>query len=179
MAAHQGVVNMGATKFLLPLLLTVAVLAAVARADEAIDPQEIRVITATSATSNCIGDPKTPVCAAETMMACFARLDLRLCEHVGVDASLLQLPKIQENVRYQVLTSHVIRSEDIPPELQDVYWMKPGYVEITILEMDFIPSGGSSNEPPMGWKISYVTKSTASGWQIVSWALWSADEPDN
>lgn len=40
---------------------------------------EIREITATAATSDCIGDPKTPACAAETWLACEVRLDSELC----------------------------------------------------------------------------------------------------
>lgn len=45
-------------------------------------PSEVRVITSTTATSDCIGDPKTPVCAVETFLACIARLDHGLCAKV-------------------------------------------------------------------------------------------------
>jgi hypothetical protein len=41
---------------------------------------EVRVIMPDSATSTCIGDPKTPECAVETMLACIVRADKRLCE---------------------------------------------------------------------------------------------------
>ncbi len=45
-------------------------------------PSDIRTITATDASSPCIGVPKTPVCAAETVLACFARADAALCDRV-------------------------------------------------------------------------------------------------
>ena len=38
--------------------------------------QEIRSITRTEATSQCIGDPRTPLCAVETLLACFTRHDM-------------------------------------------------------------------------------------------------------
>ena len=40
---------------------------------------EIRTITATTATSDCIGDPKTPACALDTYIACGTRDDPSLC----------------------------------------------------------------------------------------------------
>lgn len=42
-------------------------------------PDDIRVITATDATSDCIGKTDTPVCAVETLLACTARADNDLC----------------------------------------------------------------------------------------------------
>jgi hypothetical protein len=40
---------------------------------------EIREITANTSTSDCIGDPKTPACALETLIACGVRKDAKLC----------------------------------------------------------------------------------------------------
>ena len=45
---------------------------------------EVRSITAEAATSDCIGDPHTPLCAVETFLACTVRRDLDLCATVGV-----------------------------------------------------------------------------------------------
>ncbi|MGE0093199.1 MAG: hypothetical protein AB7M05_14950 [Alphaproteobacteria bacterium] len=39
------------------------------------DRSEIREITATTATSDCIGDLKSPICAVETLLACLVRMD--------------------------------------------------------------------------------------------------------
>lgn len=40
---------------------------------------EIRTITTTTSTSDCIGDPKTPTCALDTFIACGTRKDPGLC----------------------------------------------------------------------------------------------------
>ncbi len=45
-------------------------------------PSEVRTITTTSATSSCIGAPKTPVCAVETLLGCFARREAKLCRSI-------------------------------------------------------------------------------------------------
>lgn len=44
------------------------------------DAPEFRVITLDSASSTCIGDPKTPECAVETILACNVRRNGLLCE---------------------------------------------------------------------------------------------------
>ena len=59
-----------------------AVLAAIAGNASAQLP-EIRSIFQTSATSRCIGNPKTPLCAVETFIACWVRRNRPLCEIVG------------------------------------------------------------------------------------------------
>ncbi|WP_337998184.1 hypothetical protein [Oleispirillum naphthae] len=59
----------------------IALCGGVARAGETF-PSDVRTITATGATSSCIGDPKTPVCAVETLLACFARRAAPLCRSV-------------------------------------------------------------------------------------------------
>lgn len=62
-------------RVLVALLLTM--LGALVGCDEGL---EVRVITPDSASSTCIGDPKTPLCTVETMLACLVRDDGRLCE---------------------------------------------------------------------------------------------------
>lgn len=44
-------------------------------------------ITRTDSTSPCIGDPKTPLCAVETFIACFVRRQIQLCGRVGASIS--------------------------------------------------------------------------------------------
>jgi hypothetical protein len=50
---------------------------------DAIWDAQPRIITATDATSMCIGDPRTPLCALETTLACRVRSDPVLCDKVG------------------------------------------------------------------------------------------------
>jgi len=46
---------------------------------------ELRHISPTESNSACIGDPRTPTCAFETLLACLSIYDAQLCEAVGVD----------------------------------------------------------------------------------------------
>lgn len=46
-------------------------------------PDEIRYVERDGATSDCIGDPKTPLCAVESWIACDIRGDIELCIRAG------------------------------------------------------------------------------------------------
>jgi hypothetical protein len=56
-------------------------------ADFAVDfvPNEERQVTWYGSTSNCIGDPRSPACALDTMMACMLRRDAALCRSIGME----------------------------------------------------------------------------------------------
>jgi len=84
---------------------------------------EKRVLDFTNAgsTSRCIGDPKTPLCAAETMAACLIRADWKLCElndhdysvyGSGVPAGISFL----YFYRYEILSSRTLAAPDIAYE---------------------------------------------------------------
>lgn len=47
-------------------------------------PDEIRFIDVDEATSDCIGDPKTPLCAVETWIACDVQTDPNICFRAGL-----------------------------------------------------------------------------------------------
>jgi hypothetical protein len=140
----------------------------VALAEEVFDPKQVRVITPTFATSNCIGDPKTPICAVETFLACMARAKKSLCETIGVYK--LSVPKKpMKHLRYQILSSRIIQKEDVTPALEDADWFKPGFAEIYILEPE--------HNPPTGYKFIYHIKPVEAGWKVISWYLLGSDEP--
>lgn len=143
--------------------LTSCLLASVTAAQE-IDSNEVRVITPTKATSTCIGDPKTPVCAVETMMACVYRLDMDLCRRVGIHE--FPLPEKKGRALYRILSVDTLSTENIPPDLRGAYWMQPGYVEMTVLELDTKLPWCSD-----GCRMSYSLKPSPTGWEIVSWSL--------
>jgi len=131
-------------------------------------PSEVRTIAATTATSPCIGDPKTPVCAAETFLACDSRQDKSLCRRVGVERTEFQLPPY--DLRYRILFVHILTPKDIPPEFRDAPWMKPGYAEIALMEMANPILGIPKNE------YRYIARPNGSQWEIVSWLLWKDDD---
>lgn len=88
-----------------------------ARAEE---PWRVLDMTNEGSTSDCIGDPKTPLCAVETVSACFNRGEWNLCRRVGflgkdydrwVPTDYARL----HYYRYRVVGEGVIRQSDIPP----------------------------------------------------------------
>lgn len=91
-------------------------------------------ITPDGATSRCIGSAATPVCAAETLLACLARADDSLCRQVGATPPARPVGnagKIQ--IDYVIVRVSVIRPEDITDDTRELDWYKPGY---TLIEMD-------------------------------------------
>ncbi len=97
---------------------------------------EIRVITPTEATSKCIGDPRTPICAMETLMACFIRKTRSLCEAVGInDVASHIFEEEPSSTTYKIVSVKTIRQKDIPKRLLNVEWIKKGDVDIEILDI--------------------------------------------
>ena len=107
-------------------------------------PARWRVMTYDDATSTsrCIGDPRTPLCAIETHMACFLRGFVKLCtlSH-GLPESEAKRFYISEadprfvghKIEYRVTYIHRVRDTD--PRLNwNVDWLKPGDIEIRTLE---------------------------------------------
>ena len=91
-------------------------------------------ITPDRATSRCIGSATSPVCAAETLLACLARADDSLCRQVGAAPPARPVGnagKIQ--IDYVIVRVSVIRPEDVTDDTRDLDWYKPGY---TLIEMD-------------------------------------------
>jgi hypothetical protein len=129
------------------------------------DPAQIRIIAPTEATSTCIGDPRTPVCAVETFLACIERRDKRLCQRAVVfDFSFAHSPA---GTRYQVLSSRILREEDVPPEERhDDEWMLPSYAEVVIRHL-------TVRRPwcPNGCEVYYSVKPMGIEWKVTAWMI--------
>ena len=146
-----------------------ALLGAIAGNASAQQP-EIRSISQTSATSRCIGDPRTPLCAFETFITCWVRRDISLCEMVGQpDLSLRDDANALPGIEYFVRKSFTIRAEDIPDRLKDADWYQPGMVRIELERRDCLTEElvchGSN------WR-SYHGSLERVGdlWRVVGWA---------
>jgi len=137
----------------------------VARAGETF-PSDVRTIAATTATSSCIGDPRTPVCAVETFRACSARQDNALCLRVGGEGFMFQ--KHPYNLRYRILSVCPLTPRNIPPEFRNSRGMAPGNVEVVLLELP----DPTRNTCPEGCKYDYIARPINDEWQIVYWAMW-------
>lgn len=101
-----------------------------AQAEEAY-PTSVRTITATAATSACIGDISTPICALETLFACRARRDLTLCRATETPSDGERADQTYRIVGYAILrdrgNASTLRAEitvdDLSPDrdMRDYY----------------------------------------------------------
>ena len=130
-----------------------------------IDPAQTRIITPTEATSKCIGDISTPLCAVETFLACMWRLERPHCEQVGVFG--FSLDNKAETARYRILSVRILRAKDIPDRLRHTDWMRPGNAKVNIVYLNV----HAPECPPEGCPADFHLKPTPSGWQISTWCL--------
>ena len=164
----------------LPFFLAVAVLALSQSALAQSSRAKPGHITPTSATSTCIGTATTPVCAAETWLACLARGDESLCRRVGAVPPARRLDNAGNiQIDYVLVRVSVIKPEDITDDTRDLDWYKPGY---TLIEMDrrACPADQASCDSDAWDDLQvYLRKVVGADhtlWQVVSWR--SESEPD-
>ena len=164
----------------LPLFLAVALLALPATGRAQSSRAKPGHITPTTASSTCIGAATTPVCAAETLLACLARGDESLCRRVGAVPPARRLDNAGNiQIDYVLVRVSVIKAADITDDTRDLDFYKPGY---TLIEMDrrACPAEQASCESD-DWDDLQVYLRKVVGadhtlWQVVSWR--SESEPD-
>jgi hypothetical protein len=146
------------------------------------DPPDFwRYITLDDATttSKCIGDPRTPLCAVETMNACFVRRDDHLCmlvrdeppfEHIGPIPEARRL----DEFRYRVISARRVGREDIPREFRsgDLAW-HVGDVKILVEEEYCSPQTSQCGFFHGGGP--YIVRKRGSKWKMVDWAQLNID----
>ena len=99
-----------------------AMIGAPAQAGGEEPPGKLHVLTfyAATTTSKCIGTPLTPLCAAETVMACFLRRQPELCTQMDyatpppLRKPLTERQK-QRSIRYKVIGISKLTGPVIPP----------------------------------------------------------------
>lgn len=137
-------------------------------AQEKFDPKQVRVITPTTASSKCIGDPKTPICAVETLLACRGLNKKELCDLVGVHNQ--RLDGEPYSFSYRIMKSHIITKREIPKSLADAYWIKPGYAEVEIEDVSF------NDEMCTDFcRVSYALRPSSAGWIVIEWVAVGVD----
>ncbi len=129
-------------------------------------------ITPTSATSGCIGSLATPVCAAETLLACLTRNDDGLCRQVGAAPPTRSADAAGPlQVEYTIDRVSVIRPEDVTDDTRDLDWFKPGYTLVEISRRTCPAS--QANCEDNSWEYVQVYLRPAAGgsspWQVVNW----------
>ncbi len=122
------------------------------------------------ATSTCIGQSSTPLCAAETLLACLARNDVSLCRRIGVTAPPINEQGAHQQVEYSVERTSVIRPEDITDDTRDLDWYRPGY---TLIELGRrVCDSGQPDCRDESWEELQIYLRPApgtAGFEIVSW----------
>lgn len=162
------------------VVVSTLTLAAACAATDAPDPgrfPEIRRITQTEATSGCIGDPRTPLCAVETFLACFERKDRSLCRAVSVEISSFVNSAFRAT-EYHLLKEYVIRAEDVPQRLKNAPWYQPGIVDMELNQRycrrEVPPCDGTE------WnRYSFSVKQSGDTWVVVDWAAEGEEDFDD
>lgn len=156
----------------LPLIAMLGLaLAGPASAWEEINPKQIRVITPTTATSDCIDVPKSPVCAVETILACTSRIDKAMCARAGITNFHYQ-DKPDERLRYRILAVKVLAGKDIPKwHWEKPDGLRPDDVEVIVQKPDL----RAAFCPKSGCKFTYFVKPDGIDWRVVSWFAWDVD----
>ena len=81
------------------------------------DPVQIRFITPTSASSPCLGDPTTPMCAAETLIGCAGRVWNEGCPKVNFDFDPSGLPRFR--IEYVIVKAGFVNKEKVRQAKKD------------------------------------------------------------
>ena len=133
------------------------------------DAAPVRRVSATAATSTCIGNGSNPVCVAETLLACFARAEIALCKRIGVNEPGNEIADGPRTIEYVIDRQSTIKKEDITEDLRDLDYFKPGYVLLEIRRRD-CPSGQTNCED-VAWSDLqvYVRPIPTGGWDIAAW----------
>ena len=133
----------------------------------------------TTTSSKCIGDPKTPMCAVETVLACLSRADNELCRiGMGLESvyemthGFLHLPTLYRVARREILTD---RRFPWKPE-RDLPWrpgeigMRPGDVRVDIdsrmCEKGREISAAACDREP---RIAYIVRRQGESWAVIDW----------
>lgn len=139
-------------------------------------PGRWRQMTLDDATSDskCVGQFDTPLCAVETVIACFTRQIDDLCTRASLDRPAFEffagrMPRPDSFDRYRVsrverLTERTI--QEIPRYTEGV---RAGDIRID-LHIRYCPTDGKTNlcRPPNRFRtVIYTTRRTDSGWRIV------------
>jgi hypothetical protein len=80
--------------------------------DPAIGVKRVMTKDPETTDSKCVGDPKTPVCALETMLACLVRQQPDLCRKMGIRRGCFE--KRLYKREYVIISSNRIDQKNIP-----------------------------------------------------------------
>jgi hypothetical protein len=145
------------------LVLALGLLPLAAPAQTTKPAEKISRITSDSATSACIGSTASPVCATETLLACFARADKSLCEKVHADLRAgLREAGPTEYIIDRVTT---IRAEDITEDQRDLEGFKAGNILVELRRRVCTAACADGTWEDM----QIYLQPSGTGWDVVAW----------
>lgn len=138
-----------------------------------IDPPGVwHTLTQDDATSDskCIGRPVTPLCAVETVKACFTRNDERLCQ-IGEGPSYrprnLRSERPTNYIRYRMTGAAAITKGN--RTAYSVERMEPRIGDI-VLQLNELYCRGTMCETEGGPPTSYILRRWEGGWYAAEWS---------
>lgn len=132
-------------------------------------------VTPTETTSRCLGTPRSPVCGAETLVACLTRGEAGLCRAVAAPTPARSAEPMQ--VEYVIERESIIRPEDVTEDMRDLDWYKPGFALVEMLHRACPASQAACDETWDDLQV-YLRRAPADEgrWEVVHWR--SDTEPD-
>ncbi|MDK9720705.1 MAG: hypothetical protein OEL53_05925 [Rhodospirillales bacterium] len=124
-----------------------------------------------TSTSQCIGDPKTPLCAIETVLACFVREERQLClSGMGVETVRFNFSKARPEYtqRYWVAGVEMV-SDKNKATYNKVRYLTPQLGDIAIKIHD-APCYDQKCYKPVGPPAIYLVRKNGDKWMAVDWA---------
>lgn len=154
--------------------LALACSAAIAGYGDAFDPSQVSVVGPTEATSTCIGDPRTPECALDTLFACVVRRDADLCRRVGVMSFNEPCfdPRILD-IRYKIEQVRPLAENDLPLYLKKR--KQKGDIYVDILYDALLCRSHDLPCTTFDTEAAKTLKSSGQGWMVTRFP-WEADQ---
>ncbi len=121
-----------------------------------------------TSTSRCLGRPDTPLCAVETVQACFMRRTDEYCRYTPEFAQALKgLPPIRESRRYWVTAAERVSQTRTHKIFVGSYADPlPGDV---IIAVDIVACFDGRCGKRLDLPIGYLLRKTEGGWRAVTW----------
>jgi len=141
-----------------------------------------RTVTQTSATSDCIGNPRTPACALDTLAACIARRDAVLCDigtvrgyHIWKDHFLDLSPSGQRDLQYRIVAIKELDEDSLnwqektDGELTAGDAQSIGDIRIVAAYRECLPASGAAPSCGPVFHLILWAWPDHIGWQILDW----------
>jgi hypothetical protein len=135
-------------------------------------------------TSKCVGDTQAPMCAIETLLACFVRSNLDLCA-ISLGMPQDRLPDFGPHSGWPAQIYWVVRSEVLTDKhfpwrpKRDVPWrpteldMRAGDVRIDLVRRECEPTVSPSTCHPPRYgptgPTAYIVRQQAGRWVVIIW----------